>query len=92
MVTSNIGEEDDPYSCVENLYTIIERTDPHDKSNFKEKMLIFKEETISELQTENKDLLKNVQNHITDLINQISLPLPEKITNQQEAEEMRARL
>ena len=88
MATSNNGEEDDPYSCIEGLYTDIERTDPPDKSNFREKMLIFKEETNSELQTTNKDLIRNVKNHIIDLINQISLPLPEKITSQQEAEEI----
>ena len=89
MATATPIDPDETYSFIENLYTAEERTDPPDKSNIKETLQIFKEPPDPSMANVNKDLLKNIREHVRNLLNRITTAVPEKIMNQQEAEEAR---
>ena len=89
MATATPNDPDETYSFIENLYITEERTDPPDKSNIKETLQIFKEPPDPSMANVNKDLLKNIREHVRNLLNRITTAVPEKIMNQQEAEEAR---
>ena len=87
MATSLSQVDEEAYGSIEDLYTIPERTEPPDKDDIKQSMHIFKEIPDPELSSEHEDLLSNLRTHMLDLIDRISIEIPDKIVNNQEADE-----
>ena len=87
MATSSSQVDEEAYGSIEDLYTIPERTEPPDKDDIKQSMHIFKEIPDPELSSEHEDLLSNLRTHMLDLIDRISIEIPDKIVNNQEADE-----
>ena len=84
MATSSSQVDEEAYGSIEDLYTIPERTEPPDKDDIKQSMHIFKEIPDPELSSEHEDLLSNLRTHMLDLIDRISIEIPDKIVNKKQ--------